>query len=134
MNAIAVRDSSVRGGDYHVSEDPAGVRNSYECMRRKVAIPSKGDRTIRYGDRIFVRLVRVQYGYRTLAEFTMTEVSDLSSVYGELRHYTRGERGLTKLYIRNMTRGWSMEQPFMLYSDPYSGLRRMPVQYGSGVV
>lgn len=47
----------------------------------------------------------------------MTEVNDLSEIYGELRHYTRGERGLTRLYIRNVTRGWSLEQPFMLYAE-----------------
>lgn len=124
MNAVTIRNSSVRGGNYHVYESPEKVRRSYSTGSRRVATPSKGDRTICYGDRVFVRLVRVQYGYRTLAEFTMTEVTDLSSIYGELRHYTRGERGLTRLYIRNVTRGWSMEQPFMLYSERRAGVVR----------
>lgn len=124
MNAVTIRNSSVRGGNYHVYESPEKVRCSYSTGGRRVAVPSKGDRTICRGDRIFVRIVRVQNGYRPLAEFTMTEVTDLSSIYGELRHYTRGERGLTRLYIRNVTRGWSMEQPFMLYPERRSAMER----------
>lgn len=74
-------------------------------------------RPIRYGDRIQVRLARVQYGGPTLAEFTLTNVSDFSEIYGELRYHTRGLRGLTRLYVRNATRGWMVQQPFMLYPD-----------------
>lgn len=58
-----------------------------------------------YGDRIFVRVVSVERGWRTVAELTLTTVADMSEVYGELRHHTRGERGLTRLYVRNATRG-----------------------------
>lgn len=97
------------------------IRNSFamNLMPSSVRIcgPSRMGCPICSGDRIFVRLVRVQYGVKTLAELTLTNVSDLSQIFGELRHYTRGERGLTRLYIRNLSRGWSVEQPFMLYDQ-----------------
>lgn len=116
MDTATVIRNAVKGGEYHVYEAPAGVRRSYAPTTRRCVTPSGTGRPVRYGDRIFVRLTRMQYGVRTLAEFTLSEVNDLSEIYGELRHYTRGERGLTRLYIRNITRGWSMEQPFMLYA------------------
>lgn len=74
-------------------------------------------RTIIYGDKIFVSLVRRQYGNRTLAEFTLSDVNDFSEIYGELRRYTRECRGLAQLYVRNVTRGWSISRPFMLYGE-----------------
>ena len=74
-------------------------------------------RPISHGDRIFVRMVGTRYNTALIAEMTLTDVSDMSEIYGELRRHTRGRRGLTKLYVRNMSRGWSFEQPFMLYAD-----------------
>lgn len=122
MDTATVIRNSVREGSYRVYEAPQGVRRSYAPTTRRFETPSGTGRPIRYGDRIFVRLTRVQYGVKTLAEFTLSEVNDLSEIYGELRHYTRGESGLTRLYIRNVTRGWSMEQPFRLYADCRRGV------------
>lgn len=94
-----------------------GIRRSFGTDAAVRPGGTNSGRYICYGDRIHVRLDRVQPGGRTLAEFTLTEVRDMSEIYGELRHYTRGLRGLTTLRVRNVTRGWTMSQPFMLYDD-----------------
>ncbi|MDE7412497.1 MAG: hypothetical protein K2N05_01725 [Muribaculaceae bacterium] len=70
-------------------------------------------RPIRYGDRL---LARVIMGGRTMVEFFINEVSDLTELIGELRKKTKGLRGLAQLYVRNYSRGWSMEKPFMIYN------------------
>ena len=67
---------------------------------------------IRYGDRLMARVI---VGGRTVVEFIVNQVSDLSDLYGELRKKTRGLCGLVSLYVRNFTRGWSFERPWMLY-------------------
>lgn len=95
-------------------------------------VASGTGRPIIYGDRIFVRLVSVRHGWRTLAEFSMTDVGDFSGIICELRRRTLGQRGLMRLYVRNATRGWSFEQPFMLYADrtpvPAASVSRSPRQ------
>ncbi len=122
MDMTAITRNSIKGGYYKVYEAPEGVRRSYAPTTRRFVTPTGTGRPMRYGDRVFVRLESMQGMRRTLAEFTLTEVNDLTEVIGELRHYTRGLRGLTRLYVRNVTRGWSFEQPFMLYSEA----RRVP--------
>ncbi|MDE7180139.1 MAG: hypothetical protein K2N88_02955 [Muribaculaceae bacterium] len=97
----------------------AYVGRSFTSAARSFAAPSGTGRQICYGDRIQVRLSRVQHAGDVLLDFFLTEVNDLSEVYGELRHRTRGITGLTHLYIRNATRGWAFTQPFKLYSDNY---------------
>lgn len=96
---------------------PLQVRRSFAPVLSDYAAPASHGRQIRYGDRIFVRLMQTHFNRRIIAEFTVTDVNDLSEVYGELRLRTRGHRGLSQLYVRNVTRGWSMEQPFMLYNE-----------------
>lgn len=98
------------------------VRTSVRPGSDRFRVPDGAGHPMSYGDRIFVRVVSVERGWRTVAELTLTTVADMSEVYGELRHHTRGERGLTRLYVRNATRGWSFEQPFMLYGET----RRVP--------
>lgn len=100
-----------------------GIRSSVTPPMRGAVSTVYEKRPIRRGDRIYVRIVNMQQCWRQIAEFALDNVCDLTDVYGELRHRTRGERGLTRLYIRNATRGWSFEQPFMLYADK----RRVPV-------
>ena len=68
---------------------------------------------IEFGDRIFARLTM---GGKTVFEFMINRVADMTELLGELRHMTAGLRGLAKLYIRNQSRGWSQERPLMLYS------------------
>lgn len=67
---------------------------------------------IAYGDRIFVRVIQNR---KTVVEVTFTNVADLTSLAGEIRHAGRGLEGLTTVYIRNHTQGWSMERPFRFY-------------------
>ena len=75
--------------------------------------PSGTGRSICYGDRLYARLVM---GGRTVVEFMISRVSDFSELLGELRRQTRG---LARLYVRNVSRGWSMERPLMLYRDAF---------------
>lgn len=97
---------------------------------RTISISDPG-RSISYGDRIHVQLVRIQAGRRVIADFVLTNVKDLSEVYGELRYHTRGVAGLATLYVRNITRGWSFSRPFMLYAEsarPAASLTRPIMQ------
>lgn len=115
MNMESLQRNAIRDGYYNRYEGVEGVRRSYAMSGSDYATP--GRHPIAYGDEIFVRVVRIQYGRKVLADFRITTVRDLCDIFGELRHYTRGERGLTRVYIRNRTRGWSIEQPFMLYGE-----------------
>lgn len=74
---------------------------------------------IKYGDRIFVRAI--QDGMKVL-ELIVTNVSDLTTLVGEIRKAGRRLEGLTRLFIRNHTRGWSMERPFKFYTGEPSPL------------
>ena len=49
----------------------------------------------------------------------------MTELLGELRKKVKGLRGLAQVYVRNYSRGWSMEQPLMLYAS--SGTRTAPV-------
>lgn len=75
-------------------------------------------RPIKLGDKIFVRIVNGRYSANTIAEFSLSDVNDMCEIYGRIRHYTRGHQGLARLYVRNVTRGWSVQQPYMLYAQP----------------
>lgn len=96
-----------------------GVRSSVDVTSRAMTMPGGASRQVRYGDRIFVRLVNLQQGWRTIAEFELDNVADMSDIYGELRYRTRGMSCLSRLYVRNATRGWSFEQPFKLYAGQH---------------
>lgn len=96
---------------------PVKVNRSFSPSSHSHSLPSGMGRRIQFGDKIFIRLEQARLGTRTLAEFTLTDVNDLSEIYGELRLRTRAYRGLARLYVRNISRGWSFQQPFMLYGD-----------------
>lgn len=72
--------------------------------------------TMRYGDRIYARLCLKG---KNVLEFVIEKVGSMTELLGELRTHTRELRGLCKLYVRNMSRGWSMERPLMLYPEVY---------------
>lgn len=69
---------------------------------------------------------RIVMGRRTILEFANACISDITELLGELRRLTRGLRGLVRLYVRNITRGWSIERPLMLYPDLFTGTRSDP--------
>lgn len=98
-------------------KDFTAIRHSFAPASRIQVSSSAPGRPIRNGDRIHVRLTRVQPGSDVIADFILSEVKDLSDIYGELRYHTRGLHGLTNLSVRNITRGWAFTQPFMLYAD-----------------
>lgn len=98
-------------------KDFTAIRHSFGPTSGTHVSSSAPGRPIRNGDRIHVRLTRVQPGSNVLADFILCEVKDLSDIYGELRYHTRGLQGLTNLSVRNITRGWAFTQPFMLYAD-----------------
>lgn len=90
-----------------------GSVDSYLCIKIMKEMDIQRNK-IEFGDRIFARLTM---GGKTICEFMINRVADMTELLGELRHSTRGLRGLAKLYIRNQSRGWSQERPLMLYSN-----------------
>ena len=113
----AVRSAAATAAGATNSSGVYGIRRSFESTRRVVRNPVGGSRPIAFGDKVFAR---VMMGGKTILEFMADRVNDLSELYGELRSKCRGMRGLVKLYIRNMSRGWSIERPLMFYSDPHA--------------
>lgn len=111
-NYSTTRQYGVQG---HYYERDYEVRRSFSGRKSEFAAPSAHDRTIVYGDRIFVRLTPMRYGMAAPVEFSSSTVNDMTEVIGEIRHHASGARGLWKLYVRNVSRGWSVEKPFMLY-------------------
>ncbi len=101
----------------------SGIRNSFEITHRRLSKPVGGEHSICFGDKLFARLIM---GGKTILEFMVNKVNDLSELLGELRRHCRGKRGLAKLYLRNMSRGWSLERPLMLYPDEMRHTSGMP--------
>ncbi len=93
-------------------------KHVYADSRARFTTPFGSRKPIRYGDRLFARIVMRG---RTVVEFVMNQVSDRTELLGELRKKVKGLRGLAQVYVRNYSRGWSIEQPLMLYTS--SGVR-----------
>lgn len=74
---------------------------------------------LEYGDNVYARMT---IGGKTIAEFQSAAMMDMSQVQREMRRLTRKFRGLASFYVRNLTRGWSLERPMMLYPDRFSQL------------
>lgn len=70
---------------------------------------------IDYTDRLHARLtLRGQ----TVAEITRDRFPSLSSIIATLRAMVPDASGLARLAIRNMSRGWTIDRPLMLYAKP----------------
>lgn len=54
-----------------------------------------------------------------IAEFVSNRFDGMTDLMGQMRSLTRHYRGLAKLYVRNLTVGWSFERPLMLYPSTY---------------
>ena len=67
---------------------------------------------IRFGDRIFVRVMMLG---RAVRELTLENVASFTDVIGEIRHALGDLRGLVVAIVRNYHRGWSVDRPMMLY-------------------
>ncbi len=107
MNSVNNKNDVSRGGGSAIK----GIRSSVDPYADARVVGARG-REICYGDKIFARLV---LNGRIIVEFMMNRVSDMTEIFGELRGYCREYRGLARLYLRNMSRGWSVEKPLMLY-------------------
>lgn len=68
---------------------------------------------ITFGDRIYVRL---SSNGSKITEFVVDCVSDMTELIVRVRSFSTKFNGLANLLIRNMTRGWIIERPLMLYS------------------
>lgn len=90
------------------------IRNSFDKYERRIIVPAGNERKIAYGDKLFARLILKG---KTILEFAITTISDLTELYSLLHSKCRGTRGLAKLYLRNMSRGWSVEKALMLYAE-----------------
>lgn len=76
-----------------------------------------------YGDRIHARVV---IAGREEGNYIIDRVSDMSELIGELRERSQWLRGLAKLYIRNITRGWSVMRPMMFSKGAEPSADRSP--------
>ncbi len=97
-----------------ISREPIHVRNSFESTYHRIEIPPKGSKAITLGDKMFARLV---LRGKTVLEFIITTVRDLTELYSLLHSKCKGLRGLARLYLRNMSKGWSDVRPLMLYPE-----------------
>lgn len=83
--------------------------------RQRIAPVRGGTRhPMRWGDRIFVRIIR---GASCIDDFLSTRVADFTELLGEIRSRLRGIRGLVEMQVRNASEGWSIRRPLMLYND-----------------
>lgn len=96
-------NSLIRTSRPAIPESPTRARQEWLDGRKD---------SICYGDKIFVR---VTSGHTVLLEETFTQVSDLSELTGAIRSRLLGVEGLSKVWIRNCSRGWATERPLMFY-------------------
>lgn len=55
-------------------------------------------------------------GGRVVAELTRDKIASYTTLLTVIRSLTPNMRGLARLYVRNMTQGWSLDKPLMLYA------------------
>ena len=70
------------------------------------------------GDKVFARII---VNGSSVIEFIADRIQDMSQLLSLVRNRTRCKcSGLAKLYVRNMSRGWSVERPIYIYPDTYT--------------
>lgn len=75
---------------------------------------SRDVRHISYTDRVYARLTLAG---RVVAELTRDRIDSYTTLLTLLRSMVPARcRGLARLCVRNMTRGWTLERPLMLYA------------------
>lgn len=107
--AIAIMTTSVYSYSQSGSAG-AGARMSGVSARRAAGRKQE----IKYTDRVYARLTLAGH---VVAEVTRERIGNFSSLIAILRALVPSCRGLARLTVRNLTRGWSVERPLMLYSD-----------------
>lgn len=96
----------------YLSQSSAGL--NLATLRRESGL-------IRFGDRIFVKIA---VRGRVMFEVIWHHVADRTDLLSKIRSRCAGMRGLVTLYVRNMDRGWSREEPLMLYASAQSETAR----------
>lgn len=69
---------------------------------------------IAYSDRLYARITMRG---AVVAELTRDRFTSLSALMSTLRAMVPHAAGLCKLTVRNMTCGWHLERPLMLYPE-----------------
>ena len=116
--AYITTSRSAYRSDAYTGSRPAGgsaayVRRSFPGTHKSFVTPTGTGHPMQYGDRVYVRLI---VGGAVAVDFTTCCANDLTELLGMVRVQTRGRHGLGRLYVRNMSRGWSIDRPLMLYS------------------
>lgn len=93
---------------------------------RRELPPRSASREIEYDDRVHVSLTMAG---RVMAEFTRSRFCNFSALLAWVRAAVPSLRGLARLRVRNMTRGWSLERPMMLYPDPGGAVPAPPMPW-----
>lgn len=83
----------------------ASISNSRQVQER-----STGHR-IAMNDRIYVKLVL--HGV-TLMETVRDNIADYTSLLALVREAAKRYKGLARMVVRNISRGWSMQRPLLL--------------------
>ena len=105
-----------------------GVRPMFYNRGRRV-------KPMSLGDRVFVRVM--QSGNK-IFENTYDKIGSNTDLISAVRKQMGNYCGLVKIYIRNITRGWSEERPLMFYGDAadrrlYSDLIKINRHVGAAV-
>lgn len=74
-------------------------------------------RQINIEDRIYAKLV---LNGETIVEFVRDRINGLSGLVKLLRSLSYSYRGLAKMTIRNISRGWRVERPLLLSDAMYA--------------
>lgn len=97
---------------------PAAPRSGRERGRQREAFTfnalTMNNYPIALGDKIHIRAI---IGGRTVLELSVSNVGDTTSLIAEIRSAARGLNGLSRLFVRNCSRGWAIERPFRFYSE-----------------
>ncbi len=83
-------------------------------MTPRTATTRPHDRRITGSDRIYACIT---LRGKLVTELTRDRFSSLSSILAILRARVPYASGLARLCVRNMTRGWTLERPLMLYPE-----------------
>lgn len=104
-------NTDYRQGAYRgmgVAADRQAVAGAYSRVQSRYPVGY-----MRQGDHIYICVM--QNG-RRLLEFSVNNVDSYTALMGEIRHAGRELSGLTNVFIRNHTRGWSEERPLKFYA------------------
>lgn len=81
---------------------------------------------ISLNDRIYVKLV---LNGVTLIETVCDNIADYTSLLSILREACRRYKGLARMVVRNITRGWSVQRPLLLSTAQYDEPAIRPGHY-----